>query len=638
MTRRAMMGEGTVRRRRRISRTRATRRRMWMARRTRCSCWRGRRISDRRRNRSRRRRRRSRDRRRGRTISMTFLRPRCRILMWATISIRLAWGLSRKRRLKTCLPCTFGSCRPGMHWWLTDHSFHTNLAHTRWGMDPRMYNVHFTRSRSAFLTTSIMAASALFLATSGPLSKRLSNHVKALAQRVIVKRHRSVEIVLAFVVNIPWMFPGQRSTDDETCAYISMATTVAIDLLMHKALVSKEALESGSGLARGECLDMRTALDIDGYPDIDPWSERGAMLLRSRERCWISLWVVERGMCLARGRPFIVPSTRFIKECDNWHRSAHAHPHDGHIVSMAVLRRDLDTLFATVRACCDGSQAVTSDGSFAAQSIQSSIEQFFDQWQTEWGASIGSGPSRRLPPYVEILVTHTRLSIYGGVINHPTAAIEVKRFFRTAGLSSALNVMRVAIQDEAQLQSMPNNTAIMISFAACFALTLSAYATDGSALVPGVRKLIVEAAGVLERIGTVTKHRNGLSVLYGKYLRQIVKKAASGSPNRRHHHARSSHQRSQTQPTNSISPASMRTPVSVQALTPQQYPANNQPQPGGVDQQILWPETLQFSSMSHDQIAQVLNQPGNEFAPSFGGLSWQDLNNFDWLAWPEFGT
>lgn len=160
-----------------------------------------------------------------------------------------------------------------------------------------MYNVQFTRSRSAFLTTSVMAASALFLPQDGALSKRLSNHVKTLAQRVIVRRHRSVEIVLAFVVNIPWMFPGMRSSDDETCAYISMATTIAIDLLMHKALVTKEMLEQGSrvNLARGECLDTKTALEIDGYPDVDPWSEQGSMLLRSRERCWISLWVVERG-------------------------------------------------------------------------------------------------------------------------------------------------------------------------------------------------------------------------------------------------------------------------------------------------------------------------------------------------------
>ncbi|KAL9572617.1 hypothetical protein ACKAV7_003450 [Fusarium commune] len=417
----------------------------------------------------------------------------------------------------------------------------------------------------------------------------------------------SVEIVLAFMVNIPWMFPGQHSTDDETCTYISIANTVATDLSLHKSLISPEMVGSGSGigLARGDCLDPRAALAMDGFPEIDPWSEKGRLFLRNRERCWLSLFVLERGMSLARGRPFSVPMTRSLKDCDNWHRSEYADPLDGHLVSMAVLRRDLDALFATVRALCDGSQMASSDGSLIAQSIQGSIERFFDQWYTEWGVSIGKGPDRRLPPYVEILVTHTRLSIYGGVINHPTAPLEVRRFFHTAGLSSALNVMRAAIQGESQLQSMPNNTAIMISFAACFALTLSSYATGGSALAPSVRNLIDETATVLERIGKVTRHRNGLSIKYGKYLKQIVRRAATGD---------------------GISDPRM--PIVNEA------PITT---PTFLDQQALWPEPLQFSAMSDDQIVQALNQPGNDFEPSFGGLSWEDMTNFEWLYWPEVG-
>ncbi|CAG7555732.1 unnamed protein product [Fusarium equiseti] len=424
------------------------------------------------------------------------------------------------------------------------HFFHRNLAHTRWGLDPRIYTVEFTRSRSAFLYTSIMAASALFMPSAAALSKRLSNHVRTLAHKVVVKRYRSVEIVLAFMVNIPWMFPGQHSTDDETCTYISIANTVATDLSLHKSLVSPEMLGSGSdiGLAR---------------------------------------------------------------DCDNWHLSEFADPLDGHLVSMAVLRRNLDGLFAAVRGLCDGSQMPSSDGSLIAQSIQGSIERFFDQWYTDWGVSIGKGPDRRLPPYVEILVTHTRLSIYGGVINHPTAPLEVRRFFHTAGLSSALNVMRAAIQGESQLQSMPNNTAIMISFAACFALTLSSYATGGSALAPSVRNLIDETATVLERIGKVTRHRNGLSIKYGKYLKQIVRRAATGD---------------------GISDPRM--PI-----------VNEAPMttPTFLDQQALWPEPIHFSAMSDDQIVQALNQPGNDFEPSFGGLSWDDMTNFEWLYWPEVG-
>ncbi|KAF4982839.1 hypothetical protein FZEAL_1631 [Fusarium zealandicum] len=493
--------------------------------------------------------------------------------------------------------------------------FHRKLAHTRWGLDPRIYTVEFTRSRSAFLYTSIMAASALFLPSTGALSRRLSNHARSLAHRVMVNRYRSVEIVLALMVNIPWMFPGQHSTDDETCTYISIANTVATDLSLHKSLVSPEMLGPGSGigLARGDCLDPQAALAMDGFPDTDPWSERGRLLLRNRERCWISLFVLERGMSLARGRPFSVPMTRSLKDCDNWHRSEFADPLDGHLVSMAVLRRDLDALFATVRALCDGSQMASSDGSLIAQSIQGSIERFFAQWYTEWGVSIGKGPDRRLPPYVEILVTHTRLSIYGGVINHPTAPLEVRRFFHTAGLSSALNVMRAAIQGESQLQSMPNNTSIMISFAACFALTISSYATGGSALAPSVRNLIDETATVLERVGRVTRHRNGLSVKYGKYLKQIVRRAATGD--------------GITGP----APRDMSAAVPVTESAPIATPN------GFLDQQALWPEPLHFSAMSDDQIVQALNQPGNDFEPSFGGLSWDDMTNFEWLYWPEVG-
>ncbi|KAI8282734.1 Satratoxin biosynthesis SC1 cluster transcription factor SAT9 [Colletotrichum sp. SAR11_57] len=476
------------------------------------------------------------------------------------------------------------------------------LAHTRWGLDPKIYTPAFTRARSAFLCTSIMAASALFLPSAGALSKRLSNHCKTLAQRVLIKRHKSVEIVLAFMVNVPWMFPGQHSTDDETCWYVNMAATIAIDLSLHKLLVPMEILGSGSNMAltRGECLDPRTALAMDGFSQIEHTSDLGQRLLRRRERCWIALFVLERGMSLARGRPYTVPITRIIKDCDQWHRSSIADPMDGHLVSMAVLRRDLDGLLATVRALCDGSQGISTDGGLIAQSIQSAIERFFDQWLTEWGFSIGTGPQRRLPPYVEILVTHTRLSTYGGVINHPTAPMEVRQFFRTAGLSSAVTVMRAAIQGEAQLQSIPNNTTIMVSFAACFALTLSAYATGSSNLAPSIRNLIEETADVLERIGSATNHRNGRRG-YGCQL-STPSSAVAASPHIN----------------------SMGLPVS---------------QPPYMESQ-LWPGTLQFSTMSDDQIAEVLNQPGNEFDPSFAGLSWDDMNNFDWLSWPnltEFG-
>lgn len=46
-------------------------------------------------------------------------------------------------------------------------------------------------------------------------------------------------------------------------------------------------------------------------------------------------------MCLARGRSYTLPLTPILKRCDQWHLSNIADTMDGHLVSMAVLRRDL---------------------------------------------------------------------------------------------------------------------------------------------------------------------------------------------------------------------------------------------------------------------------------------------------------
>ncbi|PSR75510.1 hypothetical protein BD289DRAFT_487086 [Coniella lustricola] len=576
--------------------------------------------------------------------------------------------------------------------------FHKNLAHTRWGLDPTIYTVPWTRTRSPFLFTSIMAASALFMDNAAALSKRLSKHCKLLARKVIEHRYRSTEIVLAFMINVPWMGPGVHSTDDETCWYISIATTIAIDLQLPKISMPAEAFRMGTAgqLARQDCIDPEVALRSAGFKDVDPASELGRRLVRRRERCWLALFVLERGMCLARGRPYTLPVTPLIRRCDRWHISDIADPMDGALVSMAVLRRDLDGLFDTIRSLCDGSRDMLSDGSVIARSIQSTVDKFFEQWYLEWGQTIGQGPQNRLPPYVEILVTHTRLSIYSSVINHPTAPLEVRHFFRTASLSAAVNVMRAAVQGEKQLYSMPNNTAIMVSFAACFALRLSTQLSNvgsantnssSAALAPSVRTLIEETSDVLERIGNITLHRNGTCGLYARYLRLLVRKAAADGPQSRHgagtpslasgqlfssESARSgmsfadaSRKASGTH-SSGLNAANFAIPQPPSAAPMNAFDAGTPSWPGsgggggGTNTAELFP----FSSMSGDQIIEALNRAGGEFdagfganlgaggagnggrsgavpPPSGGGFGWEDPGAFDflptWSHWPDFG-
>lgn len=485
--------------------------------------------------------------------------------------------------------------------------FYSNLSHTRWGMDPALHTTAFVRSRSAFLFTSVLAASATFMPNTAAIAKRLSVHRTYLAQQVIKKRHRSIEIVLAFIVNVPWMSPGKHWTDDETCSYLSMALTLALDLQLNKIVVPSPTIRPAGFLERvskADCIDAERALQLDGFGHIDPVSAWGRRLLRTRERVWLALFVLDRGICLARGRPYAVPTGPLVESCDTWHISDIADRWDGSVISTAVLRRDLVGLITSVREACDNSQLSIMSGPAAVKYLKDKIDRFFEQWTSVWSYQLTQGDGK-LPPYVEILVSHTKLSTYCSVINHPTASADVKQFFRAAGLSSALNVMRVVVSGESRLKSMPNNSVIMVSFAACFTLGLTTTTSstgDGSSNVPNARALIEETARVLERIGKTPKHRNGSSALFGRHIRRIIRQSFPDNPF------------PVAPAVNGSAQMSMGAPQ-IPALLPQ---PQEPPQPYTFD-------------MTDDQIIEAINN-----ASASQDLFQIDESQFlDWLEWPN---
>ena len=128
------------------------------------------------------------------------------------------------------------------------------------------------------------------------MSRRLSNHRSHLAHSVLINRCRSPEIVLAFMVNVPWMSPGKHWTDDETCSYLAMALSMALDLSLNKLIISPSHSNGVSmNTPKSDCITPRKALDMDGFEDVDPYSSWGQRLLRRRERIWIALFNLDRG-------------------------------------------------------------------------------------------------------------------------------------------------------------------------------------------------------------------------------------------------------------------------------------------------------------------------------------------------------
>jgi len=143
-----------------------------------------------------------------------------------------------------------------------------------------------------------MAASALFIPTAAALSKRLKAHSRVLGHALMANRNRSPEIVLGFMVNVPWMGPGRHWSDDDTCFYMSAALTIATDISLNKLIVpspSDALVGIHEGRPPSDCITARKALDLDGFQDVDPSSDFGKRLLRRRERIWLALFVLDRG-------------------------------------------------------------------------------------------------------------------------------------------------------------------------------------------------------------------------------------------------------------------------------------------------------------------------------------------------------
>ncbi|KAI0481956.1 hypothetical protein GGR56DRAFT_684413 [Xylariaceae sp. FL0804] len=531
--------------------------------------------------------------------------------------------------------------------------FHDRLAHTRWGIDPEIHTVDFVRSRSAFLLTSICAASALFTPSTEALHRRLSRHRQKLAGLVVARRFRSVEIVLALMVNIPWIPAGEHWADDETSTYMSMAVGIALDLSLNKVIIlpaasAESPFSSPDSVATFDRISARRALALDGLSHVDPGSVAGRRFLRRRERTWLSLFVLERGVCLARGRSYVLPMSPLIENCDQWHRCDLADRWDGSIVSVAVLRRDLAKLILNVRAICD-SYASTGNGLLVVERLKGEITVFFDRWYQTWPLQIGDREQLTLPPYVEILASHTRLSMYSSVINHATAPVAARHFFRAAGLSSALNVLRVAVQGEAQLRSMPNNTAIMISFAACFALRVSTAVADGhgrgsssSLLAPSIRALIAETVDALERIGSTPAQRRGaLSCLFAAQLRRILKLLASRSPTEGAGRSAAAPEPGGEEAAAAAAVASTFSNADHDRYQQQQQHAAGPPRRGSQQMPMQTSTTtpsdcLLFSTMSNDQLDEAIHNTDVGLDALWEDFQFQNASELDWMDWSTF--
>jgi hypothetical protein len=208
-------------------------------------------------------------------------------------------------------------------------------------------------------------------------------------------------------------------------------------------------------------------------------------------------------------------------------------------------------------------------------------------------------------------VAHTRLSIYTKLISYATSGSAIRQTCCNGALSSALNVMRSAVNGEKQLRSLPNNLAIMICFAVCIAVRLGV-ATGKRSLARSVLGLAQDAADMLARAGTTPAHRNITPVLFAEHLHQTITAAAAfGRPTTSSQRPVSRQHVSQSADTAAL-PGDTELHASPSDIRPAPQTAFNMPDG----------ESFAFSEMSHDQVVQTISEFEMNLQELWNSVDW----------------
>lgn len=173
---------------------------------------------------------------------------------------------------------------------------------------------------------------------------------------------------------------------------------------------------------------------------------------------------------------------------------------------------------------------------------------------------------------------------------------------------------------------MPNNTAIMISFAACFALRVSTVADGrGSSLAPSIRALIAETIAVLDRIGSTPIQRKGISSLFAGQLRRILKLASPSAEAARVPLVETGGIMSGTNPVYNNPPTSIAHLTSSQIAAPLPMPTGS-----------MSSDYLLFSTMSNDQLNEAINNTDVGLDALWEDFRFQQASDLDWMDWSTF--
>ncbi|KAI5296669.1 hypothetical protein KEM52_002076 [Ascosphaera acerosa] len=262
--------------------------------------------------------------------------------------------------------------------------------------DPRLHTMRYIRTRSAFLFSALLCATAKFLAPD--LHQRLYDHVESQLREIMPAGQKSTEIVQGILLMTYWKQPS----DSRAWLLVGYAIRACIEMGWHQ--LPPTNLEPGMTM-------------------LQPDREMELRERRNKERTWLLLFVYDRSVSLQVGKPWMIQMDAVIRASETWHQHAYAVPGVDQIMSAFVQLRILGSDLLDI--CQIDPRAGASEAFHRNESVLSSFNDHLDRWETHWYKTVEDATANISHRFIihfygahlRLLVNSYRLqlSIVGGV-------------------------------------------------------------------------------------------------------------------------------------------------------------------------------------------------------------------------------
>lgn len=384
-------------------------------------------------------------------------------------------------------------------------------------LDPGLHTPDFVRPRSALLFTWILAITAQFDHSSGPLATRLRLHGEKLSKHVHSCGYKSVEIAQGYYISLLAAVPANTLAEDHSWIYTNYALGMISDMGLDR--------QNGSSM---ESSSPGTMDDLGVIQQEQEQKPCAARLVRNRERTWFRILLWERAHSAACGRVTPFPENELTRRVQDWWRHPLADPTDRYTCAFIILRRHLSMLFHQVK---DRFGRPDNPRHWVRDLVDSTLDPWRRSWIPETTPSATTADHMR-NLFLHYVYMHGRLWTLSFALHDPSNNAQDADATKDDCFEAAVNCCEVTIRDLREIGEpmycLMAPTWAMSSYAAVLALKLFPQLYGDR---PGQKvellAMLAEVALQLERSGTTPSHRFGVGALLGQHLFLVLRRHLS---------------------------------------------------------------------------------------------------------------